>query len=381
MIRKNLKSIGLIWTVSILSSALIAAYFYFFPPGNLEKHVPHGSVEVLERHFDGPLYVVLAKTLYDPKEISKINFNGLPPEYYPHHFPLLPIIIRLTSPVTGSYFRSLIAISWISAALFTSMFFIFIKSFKLAKNPLLLSMISLFLPPRWLAVRTIGGTEPLFLLFLITCLYFWFRKKYLLCAIPAALLVLTRPPGIIFFFGLLIATFTVSKTKKDLVKNLKKRWTLALMPLAILLLFSLYLLIFGSFLAYFKAPTPEQFSFIPFSFTLNSNSPITEGYFYLFIVYLYGIYLLWKQNQKELAIISLVYLLPFMFIAVDDAFRFLLPIAPFAIIIAYQKVFAHKTFLFFAPIFLIGIYLYTIGILPNRLFIYDDYARLRLIAR
>src|SRR5690606_9201336 len=46
-------------------------------------------------NYDGPLYIVIAKTLYNIEQIQA-NFQfPLPVEYYAAHFPLFPVLIRL----------------------------------------------------------------------------------------------------------------------------------------------------------------------------------------------------------------------------------------------------------------------------------------------
>ena len=387
--KANIKHIALIWFVSLFSSFIIAFFYSVFPPASLEKHVPHGSNEVLERNYDGPIYVLLAKTLYKKQLIEEINFNKLPFIYYANHFPLFPILIRLISFITNSYFRAMILLSWLSTALFTTFFYFFLKKFKITNQPLLLSLISLFIPARWLAVRTVGSTEPLFLLLLIISLYLWFDKKYFLSSIFASLLVIIRPPGIIFFFSFLTILcyhFLTAKNKEQqFLQTLKQNWVLILMPLSLFVLFWFYQSIFKNFWAFFQAArttTANSFKLMPFSATIGYNTPMAEGFLYLYAIYIIGIYLLWRQKQKQLAIFSLVYLIPFFLIGfTDDLFRFFLPISPFCLIIGYQKIIKHKTFKYFFLFFLIGIYIYTLSLLPNRMFHYWDYADLRVIVK
>jgi len=384
MKKVNFKDIFIICFISFFSSFVITLFFYLFPPKTLETHVPHGLNEVVERNYDGPLYVVVAKTFYNLKTLEKINFNNLPPIYFSSHFPLLPLLIKIITYLTGNYFRSLILIAWISSALFTVIFYLFLKKFKLTNQPLLLSLVSLFLPPRWLAVRTVGGTESLFMLILIICLYFWLSKKYFYSLFGSIFLVLSRPPGLWCFFSFLAVTFydyLISKNKKQtLLKIIKERWALIFMPLTIVALFLFYQKCFGDFWVYFKtnSGTNIHFKNLPFAAVLGYNSPVAEGFLYLFGIYLVGIFILWKQNQKQLALFSLVYLIPNLFMQVDDIYRYLIPISPFCLIIGYQKLILHKAFKYFFLFFLIGIYIYTLSLLPRRMFHYWDYANLRL---
>ncbi|MFC1711808.1 hypothetical protein ACFLZ1_04460, partial [Patescibacteria group bacterium] len=198
---KNLNNLLIITAISIVSSLFVVFYFYIFPPKTLEIHVPHGSNEVIERNYDGPIYVVLAKTFYNPTKLKNINFNKLPPVYFANHFPLMPTLISITSFFTKDSFRAVILITWLSTIGFALVFYKFLQKFKITNKPLLLTLVSLFIPPRMLAIRTVGGTETLFMLILFSMIYLWWSKKYLATAILSILLVLTRPPGIWMFFG------------------------------------------------------------------------------------------------------------------------------------------------------------------------------------
>jgi Gpi18-like mannosyltransferase len=345
MNNKSNKNIIIILITTLVSSILVAFYFYLFPPKTLEQHVPHGSNEILERNYDGPIYVVLSKTFYNPQELKNIGFNKLPPIYFANHFPLMPFFIKVVSFLTKDSFRALILITWLSTAGFAIVFYKFLQKFEITDKPLLLTLVSLFIPPRMLAIRTVGGTETLFMLILFSMLYLWWDKKYLSASVLSILLVLTRPPGIWLVIGFLgIIVFEYIKENKGKytaafyfkkLKNLKKLLILMLMPLTILGLFLFYQYNFGDFLAYFKTNTGTNIHFtpIPFAATINSNTPAVEGFIYLLIVYAVGVYLLWKQGQKRLAILSFVYLLPNFFMYVDDIHRYLIPIAPLVLIV------------------------------------------------
>lgn len=385
MYNVNLRNLLIIFLASLISSLIITIFYNVFPPKNFEIHAPHGFNEVIERNYDGPIYVVLAKSLYDKLTISSINFNKLPPGYYANHFPLFPLLIRISSLIFGNYYRSLILVTWFFSAAYAIAFYYFLINLKITKYPLLLSLISLFIPPRSLAVRTVGGTEPLFIFLLIICLYFWLKKRYLISMIIGILLVLVRPPGFYLFFVFISLCFWDWHQQhykfSNLVLIIKNRWPLILMPLTLLGLFIFYQHVFGDFWAYFKTGTGTNIHFriLPFASVLESNTPAVEGFIYLFLVYLIGIYSLWKQGLKEISIFSLVYLLPNIFMNVDDVHRYLLPIAPFCLAIGYQSLFRKKVFYYFFTIYLIGVYIYTLSLLPRRMFHYWDYANLRIL--
>jgi len=378
----RLKEILILIFTSFASTLLILIYFNIFKPSNFETHHPHGTNEVLERNYDSPIYIIIAKTWYDISKIEQLNFNNLPPSYFPNHFPLYPAIIKLFSFLGMNNFLASVIITWTSSALFTVVFYLFLHRYRLSSNPFKLSLISLFLPPRWLAIRSVPGTEPIFCLFVILALIFWLEKKYHLTSIMLVLLVLTRPPGIIFLLGFLAIMIYENLQSNDkkahLLQSLKSKWGLIFAPLTLAGLFYFYQLKFGDFFAYFHTGTGTNvhLKLFPFAFVTQNNSPMVEGYFYLFFIYTIAIYLLWKR-QRQIAIFCAVYLLPNFFMIVDDLYRYLIPISAF-LLIPFAKYFDHKLFKYIFPIFLVGIYIYTLSILPLRMFPYDDYSRLRL---
>lgn len=377
------KDLLILFSISILTSFFITLFFKTFPPKNLEIHHPHGINEVVERNYDSPIYIIIAKTLYNKDKIKDLNFNHLSFSYYANHFPVYPILINLFTLTGLNHFQAGVVITWLSSAFFTLTFYLFVCKFKLSKNPFKLSLISLFLPPRWLAVRTIPGTEPLFSLLLIICLWLYLDKKYFYSALVLVLLTLTRVPGIMFFgsfIALIFYDYFKAKHKKAfLIQTLKEHWSLILSPLALLGLFYFYQLNFGNFFAYFNTGTGTNVHLkpFPFAFATSYNHPMSEGFFYLFLLYILGIHLLWQKKQRRISIFCLIYLIPNFFMIVDDLYRYLIPISAF-LLIPFDKYFHHKLFKYLFPFFLIGIYIYTLSLLPLRMFAYDDYAKLRL---
>lgn len=385
MKKEDIKNLFIITAVSLATSVVIILFYVLFPPSNLELHMPHGTNEVIERNYDGPIYIVIAQTLYNPQQIKFLNFNHLAPSYYANHFPLFPILVRLLSEITNNYFHSAIVITWASTILFTFVFYLMLKKYKLSQHPLKLALLSLVLPPRWLAVHTVPGTEPLFSLLVILSFYFWTEKKYFIASLFVVLLTLTRPPGILFvlcFLAIIIYEFIHSTDKIAYFwQTIKSKWGLLLSPVALVGLFYFFQLNFGSFFAYFNTGTGTNVHLkpFPFAFVVGYNTPLSEGFLYLSLIYAIGVYLLWQQKQQKLALFCLVYLIPNFFMFVDDIYRYLIPISAF-ILIPYQKLFEHKLFTYLFPFFLLGIYLYTFSLLSLRMFPYDDYARLRIFS-
>lgn len=369
--RKKIVDTLIISIVSVFSSVLLIGLFKLFPPANLEKHVPHGFNEILERNYDGPLYVVIAKLGYDPKALNEINFNGLKAQYYPSHFPLYPMTIRAAGNIINDYFRASIGINWLAVIVATTVFCLILKEIKVSHSRWL-SLLSLFIPARWLAVRSVGASEGMFIMFFLLLTFFWIKKRYLVAGLFGAFMILTRPPGILFIPPLVFIAFYQRL-------SIKQAWPIVLLPLALIGLFLFYGFRFGDFLIFIHntSGTNSLLHLVPFLSTTGYIGPVAEGFLLLYLVYFGGTYLLWKQ-QKILAILCSVYLLSTLFIKTDDVWRELIPISPFVIVLGYRKFLTTKYFLaLFIPL-MIGTYIYTTSLLPRRLFNYDDYAKLRM---
>lgn len=369
--KRTLLDLIIIAVVSLLSSLSLIFLFNLFPPKNYETHVPHGFNEVLERNYDGPIYAILAKTNYDPKLLTELNFNDLPPKYYANHFPVYPIIIKLGYLLTGNYLRSMIVTNWLSAIVVTYLLYFFLKNRKV-KHILALSVLSLFIPPRWFAVRSVGANEGIFMIVFILAFYFWERKKFFWASVCGLIAVLCRTPGILLF-----PTFLLMAYYQKI--EIRKLWSTLILPLGLLLLFVFFYYNFGDFFAYFHTGTGTNVNlqWVPFAAVLGYIGPVPEGYLYMYMIYAIGLYLLWQKKEKLLTIFCGVYFLFTVFLFVDDVWRYLIPISPFVLIYGYKDIITKKMFYVLFAILLVGIYIYTFSLLPYRIFNYDSYARIR----
>lgn len=370
--RKHLFNLLALGAVSVLSSLALTVIFQFFPPANLETHVPHGLNEVIERNYDGPLYVAIARTGYEPQGLEAISFNGLAPRYYASHFPLFPVLIKIGSLVTNDYFRSMVLVNWLIGAACVAVFYLFLVEKKVS-HPLLLSFVFLFVPPRWLAVRTVGASEVVFVFSLLLLTLFWIKKNYFWAAVAGVFLVLTRPPGILFFPAVLVMAFYQKLSWKQVLP-------LFLIPLALVSLFGFYFWRFGDPLVLFhnSSGTQSLLTFLPFGSFSGYSSPVSEGFIYLYSFYAIGLYLLWRQKETVLVILCSFYFLASLFIKIDDVYRELIPISAFLLIFAYRRIFTFRYFPVFLVFLVLVTYIYTLDLLPHRMFLYDDYARVRL---
>lgn len=361
----------------LAAAVLFLTFIIWFPhflalPNLLGLNFSNGFATIY-RNFDGLEYITIAKTFYNPELIAKIPFS-LSANYYAAHFPLYPALMLLTAPLLG-FLKSMIFTSLLFTIFSTWAFYLLVKDFKLSNHPLLLSILFLILPTRWVIVHSVGSAEPTFIFFVITCFYFFlkFEKNsnflnIVLSAILGLGAQLTRPPGILLFIAL---TFFVhykfyleQKTlgfKKAFLRHLRY-FPYILIPIGLFGVFYLYSLTLGDFWAYFHSGDNIHLTFPPFQ-VFNKNQFWVgeiwlEDIIYIFILGFLGGLLLIKQKLLPLAFFVLTYLSASTLVAHRDIARYTLPIFPF-LLIAFEKVLVSREFKIVLIIVILAIYLYS----------------------
>src|SRR3989344_7563718 len=300
------------------------------------------------QNYDGPLYIIPAKTLYDPLKISPpdkglIVSLPLTNEYFAAHLPLYPLAIRLFSPFFG-YLKSMLFTNILFSIFFAWMFFIFLKKLNI-KRPLLLTTICL-MGPRFLIARSVGAPESMLMFLILLSIYFFENKNYILAGLFGGLSVLTKSPGIILFFTY---AFTFIET---FIKNRKfsfqwKWLNIFLIPFFSILLFYFYYLRFGDFFLYFRLGelVPLVFPFSAFNFQAKwvDTAWLNDIIFYYAMFGLTAVYL-YKHKLRSLFYFSLIFFISIFFLQHKDIARHSLPLWPFAVI-AFNKFFTSRAFL------------------------------------
>jgi hypothetical protein len=314
-------------------------------------------------NFDGPNYLIVAKSWYD-KTFIRLNFSApIPLEYYPAHLPFYPALIRLADLVLpGPVAMLLVTLAGTLAAL--TMFYVYLKEFKLTKDPLFLTTVFLFLPARFLIVRTVGSPEPWFIFFVLATLYFYKKGKYLWAGIFGALAQLTKSPAILLFASLCLYHCYLNWGKSFIQKSAKdvtKIWPLLLIPISAIGLFFFYQLRTGDFLAYFHSGDNFHLFWPPFSiFSPKGQFWVGEFWLedviYIWLVFGVGLGKLWQKNLKLEAFFAGVFYASTLFVAHRDISRYILPIAPLVLIgyekLATQPMFKKLFYLLLIPVFL-----------------------------
>ncbi|KKS71279.1 hypothetical protein A3A14_00800 [Candidatus Daviesbacteria bacterium RIFCSPLOWO2_01_FULL_43_38] len=368
---KTYKDLLIIAAVALASSFLIWLPHILKLPNFLGLNFSQGF-QTIYRNFDGLEYVFIAKTLYFPNVFATLP-QSMPAEYFAAHFPGFSLLMLAVAPLFG-FLKSMILIPLLFTILSAFSFYFLVRDFRLSDHPLLLSIIFLILPARWLIVHSVGSAEPIFIFFAISALYFFMKFEHTLkpsyiyaTAIFGILAQFTRPPGILLFIAL--SAYIIWKTIKGRGVNLINRiaysatsyWPLLLIPVSLLGIFYWYSVSYGDFFAYFHSGDNIHLTFPPFQVFNKDQAWVgdiwLEDIIYILILGFLGGIMLIKQKLYPLAFFVLTYLGASTLVAHRDVSRYILPIFPF-VLIAFEKVLVSKEFRIVLIIVALAIYLY-----------------------
>lgn len=329
-----------------------------------------GGMATVVSNYDGPYYVVVAKSLYQAEVINQFEFD-LPVEYYAAHYPLYPLIIRGLSmilPMQDLYI--MLMVTTIFSVLSVVTFYEMIRDVAGFKNPLWLALVFLYLPARWLVVRSVGSPEPLFVFLTLVSLWSFYRQKYWTAGIFGGLAQLTKPPGILLFgaFGLAILANHLPKLGITSFGNWLaslpwRAWPIVLIPGALLGLFWWYGTIYGSFWAYFESGDNIHLFWPPFQMFNRAAAWVgsfwLEDIIWLLVICGAGVIALWKRGDV-FAWYAMVFFASLMFVSHRDIARYALPMMPL-MILAYGDWLEKPGFKILMCLLLVPIYLFAIN--------------------
>ena len=316
----------------------------------LSLWIPVGMQKVYE-NFDGPYYIVIAKSWYD-KVFIRNNFSfPLPLEYYPAHFPLYPALIWLFGGTPTAAVIINIVVSALTAVVVYKIF----AEFKWG-NPLMAGLVWLFAWPRMWVTRSIVSPETLFILFVMVALYGFHKKSYWLAAITGALAVVTKSPGILLFPAFLLAS-----------KGDKKIWPTLLIPAALMAVFGFYFLRTGDFWAYFHSGDNIHLQILPFR-VFDSNQAWVGQWWLEDILW---IYLIGGIGVVRAFIKSAVwgwwgaiFYAVILFVSHRDIARYSLPLVP-VVILGLADVLEKKEVRWVLLLLIIPVYFYSLNFLAH----------------
>lgn len=348
--------------IYLLASIILFSYYWFFVPNKLE---------IVYQNWDGPVHTAIAQSLYIPEAIDKIPYASFlqKADYLTTVFPLYPLVIRFFSVI--GYFPATLFVSNIAGLLAIICFYEFIKKNNLSNNPLTLSIVFIFLSPRWFISTHTGSSNPMFVLFIILTLYFLTQKKLLLSGIFLALATLTRSQGIIFFAGIILLLIFSEIAQKSTFSQktlsfVKKSWPFYLSLISIFGTFTYFHFVLGDFWALFTGL--KQWPFManfPFQvFTVYPDRLIQtfwlENHYWIYFSNTLMVLMLLSAKKYWLAIPAAIYAIPLLFMVNMDLGHYNVPLIPFQLI-AFQRFLSTRIFLATLLISLPAQYLYTIN--------------------
>lgn len=330
-----------------------------------------GGVQVLWSNFDGPNYLIIAKTFYDKTLIGKTFSNPLPLEYYPAHWPLYPAMIALVDIfLPGPW--AMMLVSTLGLVVFYWVLVKFLETFGASKKQALwIGLASLILPARWLALRSVGSPEPWFLAFVLLSLISYKNKKYLPAGIWGVLAQATKSPGILLFgaYGIYeLIKLINKKTKfKTVFFNLLKT---SIIPLTVVAVFYFYYLRTGNFWAYLSSGDNFHLFFPPFSIFSKGQAWVgdfwLEDIIWIWLVYGLGILKLWKSDKKLLAIFAGLFFSTTLFVSHRDIARYIIPIMPM-VLLGWKKEISKPYFKWIVLLLLIPALLFSWNFMLNNM--------------
>jgi len=354
---------GVVVVLAIVSTMLVWLPFWLrmvLPGWEIDFS---GGMETVFANYDGPNYLIIARSWYDPEVIRASFSNPLPLEYYPAHLPMYPALVWLADLfLPGTWAMLLVTV--LGTVLAVSAFYQLVRKLGLEKEAVWLSVVFHLLPARWLVVRSVGSPEPWFILFVLMSLMNFREKKYWWAGMFGVLAQLTKSPGVLLLVGYgVYFVHQIVKGKKGSWSNALASYPLVLIPLSVLGLFYFYQWRVGDFWAYFNSGDNFHLFWPPFSI-FSPKGQFWTGEFWLeeiiwiWLVYGVGIVKLWKKGWVELASFATVFFVSTLFVSHRDIARYILPIFPL-VLLGWEKEVSSREFKWVILLLAVPIWLYS----------------------
>ena len=374
--KAKIKRFLIICLISLIPTILIWIPFFAKAKTFWSIPLPQDGMATIVANYDGPLYIVAAKTLYN-KGLIESNYQfPLPTEYYAAHFPLFPILIRIVASVTN-YSYAMLAVTLMSSILAIYFFHKLISKFVKKKDAMFLTLLFAVFPARWLIVRSVGSADPLFVASILASLYFFRKKKYWQSGIWGMLATFTKSPGILLFGGYVLYYVIESIRKKKFNLKIKKYLPVLLIPTALIIVFIFYKITMGDFWAYFHSGDNIHLGFPPFQIFNYSASWVgtfwLEEIISIYAVGALGIYKLFQKKEYTLASFASVFFFMILFVSHRDLLRYFLPVVPL-LFVAFSDFLAQKEVKIVAAVIIIPIYLFSLAFISQNVMPISNWA-------
>ena len=349
--------------ILLLALTLVSSFALWLPfiqqLSFLGVHIPGTDTGYVYRHFDGPLYVIAAKSWYDPQEIGRLIIDiPLSAGYYAAHLPLYPLTIRVLNILIGiDPLKAMMLSTLVSGVLLSWTFYYVLKTLKITKYPGVLTAVMIMFP-RLLVTRSVGTPEPMFLMLVVISLFFFEKKRYVFSGLAGALAVMTKSPSTLLAvaYGLLMLV--------ELYKTRKIPWRMSWAPIGVTAGFVAVSLIYwaqyGDFFAYFNSGDNIHLVHPYAAFNREARWVGTawlEDVLFYFAFYILSTITLFQQKYRSFFFFSLVFLIASSLVEHRDISRYTLPLLPLAMI-AFERFFTSRRLVLMMLILTPGIYLY-----------------------
>lgn len=371
---------------SLIPTLLIWVPFYLRLEEFWNIPLPSSGMATIVSNFDGPLFLVVAKTFYNTTAINQGFEFGLPDIYYSAHYPLFPVLIRILGAVINFPY-AMLSVTVLSSILATYFFHKLIKDYVSDKDALWMTFVFSILPARWLIVRSVGSAEPLFLAGIIASVFYFKHKRFWLAALWGVIAQLTKSPAIILFFAFSAAVF-IPNLKKVAFTTLEK-WIqrleinkvfpILLIPISLLGVFYLYAVKYGNFFAYFNSGDNIHLFFPPFQI-FNFSAPWVGTFWLEEVIFVYifgilGLLSLIKQKENVLAWFVGAFFVSILFVSHRDLIRYSLPIVPF-LLVTWSRFIITREFKIATAVLIIPIYLFSLAYISQNVMPISNWAPL-----
>jgi hypothetical protein len=296
-----------------------------------------GDPAVLARHFDGPNYMVVAKTLYRPTAVNPLPGYVSTPRYFAVHLPFYPLAVRAAAALAG-YPAGLLLATALFGAASAAAWAAYQRAAAPAVAPLAGLLLFLCVPPRHLLYRSIGATEAPMALLVVLAALAYRRGRFGWAFAAAGLASVTRINGVLVIGVLAIALLARRRARTAILGS-------ALASLPLLATFAWQGRVLGDPAAFFATHGGKR-GFAPFGYVLDlaREGRWVDAELLLAVFLFYGVAAarLWTLGDRFESGLVVAHLGLFCVLRETDLPRYALTVAPFAVVLAFRDAWANR---------------------------------------
>ena len=308
------------------------------------------------RFWDGPNYLTVARTLYRIGPDNPLLAYVYDVRFFASYLPVYPMLVRAFAFV--GYERALLLVSVLAATASVLLFYRLARDVWRLESPAFLSLVFLFLPPRWLLYRSTGATESVYILATLAAVYFFETSRFGRASLAGAAAALTRISGLMIApaFGIVLLV--------------RRRWRsipwLLLIPAGLLGYFFFCAVRFGDFFAYFTPHGEKLARFLPFGFlpVLFAKGLYHQVEFHILLALVYAVGTFRLRPYPVLFSYCLFELALHLCLSTEDWSRYFLSMAPFALIVGFRDLIDTRAFRWIFPFYGVLAVYYSWGVIP-----------------